>query len=323
MSYKISIIGATGLVGRKMIQVMHERKIDIEKLYALTSSKSAGQKTDYYDEKVLELKDSNIEDCDFALFAVDSEISKKWAPKFAKKGAFVIDNSSAFRLDANISLIVPEVNPEVIPQKPAIVANPNCSTIQLVAALKPISGAIGIESVDISTYQAVSGAGKAAIDALRNRKDEKTQKDIFGHIIYNNVIPKIGPFLENGFCKEEMKLIDETRKILGLPNLNIYPTVVRVPVENCHAESIRIQLARKADIDEIRDILSNAPGIVIADGILTQKDIDGRDEVFISRIRQMPDDKRNVMMWIVADNLRKGAATNAIQIMENIISRSH
>ena len=339
-NYKLAIVGATGLVGRTALQVLEEKNLPNIEYSLFCSAKSAGTKLEFLGKEyvVQELKDNSFDSgFDFAIFSAGSETSKHFAPIAASKGCIVIDNSSAFRMDDDVPLIVPEINFQDIFSHHNIIANPNCSTIQAGVVLKPLDDNFKIKRIVYSTYQAVSGAGKLGLQDLENgyKKDfskssNKQQKNNtpllkFSHPIYDNCLPHIDSFLINGYTKEEMKMVNETRKILGHPNLPITATAVRVPVKNCHGESINIEFEKSFSIEEVKSILRKSPGIVIQDDI--KKDIyplasiaSGHDEVFVGRIRKDYSIPNGLNLWVVADNLRKGAASNAIQIMEKLIT---
>lgn len=324
--YKLAIIGSTGLVGRTILKVLEEKQLPNLEYTLFSSKKSAGINLMFLDKiyTVRELKDNSFDEgFDFAIFSAGAKTSKYFAPIAASKNCIVIDNSSAFRMEDNVPLIVPEVNYDDIINHNNIIANPNCSTIQAVVALKPLDDNFKIKRIVYSTYQAVSGAGKLGLHDLANIKLDKPLLK-FSHPIYDNCLPQIDTFLINKYTKEEMKMINETRKILGHPNLPITATAVRVPVSNSHSESINVEFEKSFTIEEIISTLQNAPGIIIKDDI--QKEIyplaidtTGHDEVFVGRIRRDYSVKNGINLWVVADNLRKGAATNAIQIMEKLI----
>lgn len=325
--YKLAIVGATGLVGRTILKVLEEKNIPNIEYTLFSSKKSAGNIINFFNQDyiVQELNEKSFDTgFDFSIFSVGAEVSKKFAPIAASKGCIVIDNSSAFRMDNNVPLIVPEVNMSDIINHENIISNPNCSTIQAVVALKPLDDKFKIKRIVYSTYQAVSGAGKLGLEDLSNGyKNIPPQK--FSHPIYDNCLPHIDSFLINRYTKEEMKLINETRKVLGHPTLPITATAVRVPVKNCHGESINIEFENSFALEDIFSILKNAPGIIIKDDLdnliyPTAEIANGHDEVFVGRIRKDYSIKNGLNLWVVADNLRKGAATNAIQIMENLIN---
>lgn len=325
--YKLAIVGATGLVGRTVLEVLAEKNLPISEYGLFASAKSAGQKVLFLDKEyeIQELKENSFDQkFDFAIFSAGSEISKKFAPIATSKNCIVIDNSSAFRMKDTVPLVVPEVNPENIKLNKGIIANPNCSTIQAVVALKPLDDKYKIKRIVYSTYQAVSGAGKKGIDDLNNTlKGLPNSK--FPYPIANNCLPHIDAFEGNGYTKEEIKMINETRKILGNPNLKITATTVRVPVINSHSESINVEFENDFDINELKEVLKNSPGIILQDDIANNiyplaRNVSGHDKVFVGRIRRDFSIPFGINMWVVADNIRKGAATNAIQILEHLIN---
>lgn len=325
--YNIAVVGATGMVGRKMLQVLSEKNLPVENYYLFASARSAGKQIDFMGKQltVLQLCEQNIigKNIDIALFSAGGDTSKEFAPIFAKHGILVIDNSSAWRRDVNVPLVVPECNPDDIKNHKNIIANPNCSTIQAVVALKPLHEAFNIKRIVYSTYQAVSGAGvKGYNDLLNGIKGEAPQK--FPYPIFGNCIPHIDVFLDNGYTKEEDKMIFETKKILGDQNIKITATTVRVPVYYGHSESINIEFNKPCTAKQVREILEKAEGVVVQDDVnnnvypmaLTAED---KNEVFVGRIRQDDTVESGVNLWVVADNIRKGAATNAVQIAEKAI----
>ncbi len=322
-TYKIAIVGATGLVGRTALKVLEEKNIPNLDYVLFSSKKSAGTKLKFLntDFIVRELTDSSFDEkFDFALFSAGAETSKHFAPIAASKGCIVIDNSSAFRMDDKVPLIVPEVNFEDAKNHHNIIANPNCSTIQAVVTLKPLDDKFKIKRIVYSTYQAVSGAGKLGLQDLEQHSTLK-----FQHPIYDNCLPQIDTFLVNHYTKEEMKMVNETRKILKHPTLPITATAVRVPVTNCHGESINVVFEKSFKLTDIFNTLKSAPGIVVQDDIENNiypisSNVNGHDEVFVGRIRKDFSIKNGLNLWIVADNLRKGAASNAIQIIEKMIN---
>lgn len=322
-TYKIAIVGATGLVGRTALKVFEEKNFSNLKFSLFSSKKSAGTKLKFLntDFIVRELTDSSFDEkFDFALFSAGAKTSKHFAPIAASKGCIVIDNSSAFRMDEKVPLIVPEVNFEDVKNHHNIIANPNCSTIQAVVALKPLDDKFKIKRIVYSTYQAVSGAGKLGLQDLEQHSTLK-----FQHPIYDNCLPQIDTFLVNHYTKEEMKMVNETRKILKHPNLSITATAVRVPVTNCHGESINVVFEKSFELTDIFKILKSAPGIIVQDDIENDiypiaSNVNGHDEVFVGRIRKDFSIKNGLNLWVVADNLRKGAASNAIQIIEKMIN---
>lgn len=333
-NYKLAVVGATGVVGRTVLKVLEEKKLPITEYVLFASSRSAGKKVSFMGKEyvIQELTEHAFDDgFDFAIFSAGGEISKKYSPIAASKGCIVVDNSSAFRMDENVPLVVPEVNPEVIAQHHGIIANPNCSTIQAVVPLKPLDDAYHIKRIVYSTYQAVSGAGSKGIADLENgiahRNDEDTsylQK--FPYPIFSNCLPHIDVFLDNGYTKEEEKMIQETRKILKRPDLPITATAVRVPVFNSHSESINLEFEKDFDIEEVKDLLKHSPGVVVQDNpsyylypLATYAT--GFDEVFVGRIRRDDSIAFGLNLWVVADNIRKGAASNAIQIVEKLLEK--
>lgn len=324
--YKLAIVGATGLVGRTVLKVLEEKNFSNIDYTLFSSAKSAGSKLHFLDEDyiVQELKDDSFDvGFDFAIFSAGANTSRHFAPIAASKGCIVIDNSSEFRMDSTVPLIVPEVNFEDVQNHHGIISNPNCSTIQAVVALKPLDDKFKIKRIVYSTYQAVSGAGKFGLQDLENGSKHLPLLK-FTHPIYDNCLPHIDSFLINGYTKEEMKMINETRKILNKPDLAITATAVRVPVRNCHGESINVEFENDFEIDDVLAVLKNAPGIVLKDDIQnliypTNEMANGHDEVFVGRVRKDYSNKNSINLWVVADNLRKGAASNAVQIMQKLI----
>lgn len=322
----LAVVGVTGMVGRTFLKVLEEKNLPIDKFYAFASKKSAGTKITFNGKEyeVEELKEDSFDrGIDIALFSAGGETSRIFSPIAASKGCIVIDNSSYFRMDKDVPLVVPEVNPEDIAKNKGIIANPNCSTIQAVVALKPLHDKYKIKRIVYSTYQAVSGAGRAGVLDLQNGIKGEEPK-MFLHPIANNCIPHIDTFLENGYTKEEMKMINETRKILHDDSLKITATTVRVPVENSHSESINVEFYEKFDLDELIKDLENMQGVVVLnDHTKNQYPLatisNGTDEVYIGRIRRDESLENGINMFVVADNIRKGAASNAVQIAEYII----
>ena len=325
-NYKLAIVGATGLVGRTALTVLEEKNLPNFEYKLFCSKKSAGTEIKFLEKTYIaeELTDNSFDEgFDFAIFSAGGETAKHFAPIAAQKGCIVIDNSSAFRMDKDVPLVVPEVNPNNIKLNQGIIANPNCSTIQAVVALKPLDDKYKIKRVVYSTYQAVSGAGVFGLEDLKNKSTGNDLKK-FAHPIYNNCLPHIDVFTENGYTKEELKMINETRKILNKPDLAVTATAVRVPVENCHGESINIEFENDFELDDVINTLKNAPGIIVYDDV--QNDIyplatvaNGHDEVYVGRIRRDFSQPNTLNLWVVADNIRKGAASNAIQILEKLI----
>ena len=325
--YNIAIVGSTGLVGRTVLKVLTEKNFRNCTYTLFSSKKSAGTKLQFLGQNYIiqELtEDSFNHNFDYAIFCAGSSVSEKFAPIAVSHGCVVIDNSSIFRMNKNVPLVVPEVNPEKINENTGIIANPNCSTIQAVVALKPLDEKYQIKRIVYSTYQSVSGAGKAGIEDLENGINNIAPKK-FPYPIFNNCLPHIDTFTQDGYTKEEHKMINETRKILENPNLPITATAVRVPVKNCHSESINVEFKNEIDIYDVKILLQNSPGITVVDNIernyypLATK-ADGYDDVFVGRIRRDFSVPNGVNLWVVADNLRKGAASNAVQILEKLIS---
>lgn len=353
--YKLAIVGATGLVGRTVLKVLEERKLPISEYVLFASKKSAGKKVNFMGKEyvVKELNEHSFDEgFDFTIFSAGGDTSKKYSPIATSKGCVVVDNSSAFRMDENVPLVVPEVNPEEIQNNHGIIANPNCSTIQAVVALKPLDDKYRIKRIVYSTYQAVSGAGrngvmdlengvkyyltnKSYLDTVYSEDDEsmlinETQENYelskFPHPIFSNCLPHIDVFLDNGYTKEEEKMINETRKILKRPDLRITATTVRVPVFNSHSESINVEFEKDFDMQELIDTLKSFPNLIVQDDV--KNDVyplaiqaSGKDEVFVGRIRRDFSVDFGVNLWVVADNIRKGAATNAVQIVEELCKK--
>ena len=328
----VAVVGATGVVGREMIATLEAREFPIEKLVLLASERSLGEKIQFRGQFIpveVLVPDSFI-GIDFALFSAGGSISEKFAPEAVKRGAIVIDNTSFFRMHPDVPLVVPEVNAHALKTHRGIIANPNCSTAQMVLALKPIYDAVGIERVVVSTYQSVSGAGKDAIVELETQSrigvsGGQVVPKIFSKPIAFNVIPQIDSFLDNGYTKEEMKMINETKKILGDDTIAVTATTVRVPVFIGHSESINIQTKKKITANETRELLRAMPGVEVMDdpknGVYpTPRDAAGKDATFVGRIREDLSIPNGIELWCVADNLRKGAALNAVQIAEALIA---
>ena len=323
----LAVVGATGMVGRTFLKVLEERKFPINNFYVFASKRSAGDKIIFNGAEyvVEELTENSFErDIDIALFSAGGGTSEKFAPIAAKAGCIVVDNSSQWRMDENVPLVVPEVNPEDIKWNKGIIANPNCSTIQAMVALKPLAEKYGLKRVVYSTYQSVSGSGLAGWLDLENGIKGESPKNYPKPIAYN-VLPHIDVFGENGYTKEEMKMILETRKILHLDDLKITATTVRVPVYSSHSESINIELDSAFELEDVMELFKNAPGVVLMDDVKngvypTALDAAGKDEVFIGRVRRDESVENGINLWCVADNVRKGAALNAVQIAELLIA---
>ncbi len=325
--YTVAVVGATGLVGRKMIQVLEERRFPVKQLVPLASEHSVGKEVSFGGKmwKVQALRPDSFRGVDVALFSAGAGVSKEFAPYAVKHGTLVIDNSSAFRMDADVPLVVPEVNRQEIFKHKGIIANPNCSTIQMVVALKPLHGRYKIRRIVVSTYQSVTGAGKRGIDQLEKEIAKETVANPkFPHPIAFNILPHIDVFMEDGYSREEHKMMDETRKIMGDQTIMVTATCVRVPVVGGHSESVNVEFERPFELNEVREILRRAPGIVVQDD--PQKNLYplpihawDRDEVYVGRLRRDSTLPNGLDLWIVSDNLRKGAATNAVQIAEEWI----
>ncbi|MBS3895728.1 aspartate-semialdehyde dehydrogenase [Silanimonas sp.] len=333
--FKVAVVGATGAVGETMLAILAERNFPVSEVIALASDRSAGGQVDFGRRKltVRDLASFDPSGVDFALFSAGGDISREHAPRFAAAGAIVIDNSSAFRMDADVPLVVSEVNPEALDSIPrGIVANPNCSTMQMVVALKPIYDAVGITRINVATYQSVSGAGRSALEELGRQtaallRFEDPKPAHFPVQIAYNLIPQIDAFTDNGYTKEEMKLVHETRKILGDANIQVNPTAVRVPVFFGHSEAVHVETRDKITAAQARALLEKAPGVVVVDDPANGEwptpvtHASGSDPVFVGRIREDISHPRGLSMWIVADNIRKGAALNAVQIAERLAAR--
>lgn len=330
---KIGVVGATGMVGQAFIGILAEKKFPVEILRPFASDKSQGQKIEFQGKTLTieTLKEGCFQGLDLVFFSSGDEISQQWAPRAVAEGAFAVDNSAAFRMDQAIPLVVPEVNGELLDSvraKPQIIANPNCTTIQLVAALNPLMKKYGIKDVRVASYQAVSGAGLEAYNELLGQVTEQNpQAKVFPHPIAFNCIPQIGSINEQGFSGEEMKVMKETKKILNSRELKVSAFTVRVPVLNAHAEAVWVTLNKSATKAELTETLSKAPGVIIQDdpnrGLYPQQyQVSGKDAVYVGRIHQDLDDPNTWIMWIVADNIRKGAALNGIQIAERIFNIS-
>lgn len=324
----IAVIGATGLVGNEILKVLEEFDLPIQNLYLSASEKSYGNKISFKDnnfdilpiDTVLNLKP------DIAIFSAGSEVSKKYAPLFAEKGTFVIDNSSQWRLFEHVPLVVPEINAETITAETKIIANPNCSTIQMVVAIAPLHKQYIIKRIVVSTYQSVSGTGMKAVQQLMNERNGISGEIVYPHPIDLNCFPHAGTFLKNGYTTEEMKLVNETRKILQCQKIQITPTVVRIPVLRGHSESINLEFEKPFELSDIYNLLKNKNGIVVLDDphkneYPTPLKVQGKNEVYVGRIRRDESISNGLNIWIVADNLRKGAATNAVQIAQYLYNK--
>jgi aspartate-semialdehyde dehydrogenase len=323
----VAVVGATGLVGTKMLQILEERNFPITKLYPVASERSVGKTVKFAGKryKIIGMQTAVDLKPDVAIFSAGGSVSKEWAPRFAAVGTVVIDNSSAWRMDPDKKLIVPEVNASVLTKADKIIANPNCSTIQMVVALKPLHDRYGIRRVVVSTYQSVTGTGVKAVNQLMNERKGKQGERAYPYQIDLNLLPQIDVFTENGYTKEEMKMVNETKKIMGDDNIRVTATTVRVPVMGGHSESVNVEFERDFDLAEVRSLLENAPGVVVVDDPANLQYpmplmAHDKDEVFVGRIRRDETQANTLNMWVVSDNLRKGAATNAVQIAEYLLS---
>ncbi len=328
---KIAVVGATGLVGSVMLKVLEERGFQNEEILPVASSKSVGKEIEFGTRKikVISLEEAINSDCDYAIFSAGSKVSKLYAPLFAQRNTIVIDNSSCWRMEKDVPLIVPEINIKAIKPTDKIIANPNCSTIQMLMVIAPLDKVFDMERIVISTYQSVTGTGMKAIKQLENEeKGIESKSPAYPHKIFRNVLPFGGDFLENGYNTEEDKLVKETKKILSKPEIKVTATVARVPVVGGHSESVNIQFKKPFKLQQIFDVLEHTQGVRVIDSpsrhkypmpIISQ----GQDDVFVGRIRRDFTLENGLNLWIVADNLRKGAATNAIQILQHLVSRGY
>ncbi len=326
---KVAVVGATGLVGTKMLQVLRERNFPVTELIPVASERSKGKEIEFKGKqyKVVTMSEAIEAKPDVAIFSAGGSTSLEWAPKFAEAGITVIDNSSAWRMDASKKLVVPEVNADVLTAEDKIIANPNCSTIQMVVALNPLHKKYKIKRIVVSTYQSVTGTGKKAVDQLYNERKGVDGEMAYKYQIDLNVIPQIDVFLQNGYTKEEMKMVNETKKIMQDDSIRVTATTVRIPVVGGHSESVNVEFENDFDLEEIKQLLADSPGIIVQDDIenavypmpMWAHD---KDEVFVGRLRRDDTQPNTLNMWIVSDNLRKGAATNAVQIAEYLQGKS-
>ncbi|MCD6575399.1 aspartate-semialdehyde dehydrogenase [Candidatus Aerophobetes bacterium] len=331
--YNLAIVGATGAVGEEMFKTLSQREFPVKSLRAFASKRSEGKTIEFKGEKIKveNLASASFENIDIALFSAGASISREFSPQFARKGAVVIDNSSAFRMEKDVPLVVPEVNPHSVEKHRGIIANPNCSTIQLVVAINPLHKRARIKRMVISTFQSVSGTGREAIIELRTQTEDflngrQLTSQVYPHQIAFNLLPHIGSFLSSGYTEEEMKLVNETRKIMEDDSIKVNATCVRVPVFISHSETVTLETEKPLSVEEVRQILSNSQGVIVEDN--PEKNIyplpvnaAGKDEVFVGRIRKDESAQNSISMWIVADNLRKGAALNAVQIAELLVKK--
>lgn len=331
---KVAVVGATGLVGTKMLQVLEERNFPVTELLPVASEKSVGKEISFKGKKykVVSMTDAIAAKPAVALFSAGGSTSLEWAPKFAEAGITVIDNSSAWRMDTSKKLVVPEINADALTNEDKVIANPNCSTIQMVVALNPLHKKYKAKRIVVSTYQSVTGTGVKAVDQLNGERAKAVKGEnseypmAYKYPIDLNVIPQIDVFLDNGYTKEEMKMVNETRKIMRDDSIRVTSTTVRIPVIGGHSESVNIEFEKDFDLNEVRSLLQASPGVVVVDDPATQqypmpKDAHERDEVFVGRIRRDETQPNTLNLWIVSDNLRKGAATNAVQIAEYLVEK--
>jgi aspartate-semialdehyde dehydrogenase len=325
---KIAVVGVTGLVGRKMLKVLEERRILPDMLIPVASEKSVGKSITFGKREISirPIQQAIAEKPDIALFSAGGATSLNWAKDFADIGCFVIDNSSAWRMDESVPLVVPEINANTISAQTKIIANPNCSTIQMVMALAPLHWKFKINRIVVSTYQSVTGSGIRGISQLKNERNNIESERAYPHPIDLNLIPHGGSFLENGYTSEEIKLVDETRKILESPEIQVTATVVRVPVYGGHSESVNVTFENDFDLKEVKQLLNLMPGVVVQDDpenafYPMPRFAEGKDDIFVGRIRRDYSNQNSLNLWIVSDNLRKGAATNAVQIAEHLVSQ--
>lgn len=323
---KVAVVGATGLVGGMMIKVLEERNFPVSEFIPVASERSAGKKVVFKgrEYEVITMQQAVARCPHIALFSAGGSTSLDWAPRFAEAGTTVIDNSSAWRMDPSKKLVVPEINAHTLSAADKIIANPNCSTIQMVLVLEPLHKAFKIKRVVVSTYQSVTGTGVKAVHQLMSERRGEKAEMAYAYPIDLNLIPQIDVFLDNGYTKEEMKMVNETKKIMGDDSIRVTATTVRVPVMGGHSESVNIEFEKDFDINDVRTILEKAPGLILEDDVKQQKypmplNAHNRDEVFVGRIRRDESQPNTLNVWIVADNLRKGAATNAVQIAEYLV----
>jgi aspartate-semialdehyde dehydrogenase len=327
---KIAVVGATGLVGQEILKVLEERHVEFDELYLVASAKSVGQKIKFKGKEytIIGMGAAVELAADIAIFSAGGNTSLEWAPKFAEKGTIVIDNSSAWRMDPTKKLIVPEINGHVLKIDDRIIANPNCSTIQMVMALAPLHVKYKIKRIVVSTYQSVTGTGKDAVQQMMEERQGITNGiKVYPHKIDMNALPHIDSFLDNGYTKEEMKMVHETRKILEDQTIGITSTTVRIPTIGGHSEAVNVEFYQDFDLKEVREILDNTPGVIVQDDVKNNIypmpiNSHGRDEVFVGRLRRDESQPKTLNMWVVSDNLRKGAATNAVQIAEFLAEKS-
>lgn len=326
---KLAVVGATGLVGQEILKVLEERSFPFDQLYLVASAKSVGQPMTFKGKeyKIIGMEEAVKAAPDIAIFSAGGGTSLEWAPRFAEAGTIVIDNSSAWRMDASKKLIVPEINGHVLTIDDRIIANPNCSTIQMVLALAPLHVKYRVKRIVVSTYQSVTGTGKDAVQQMMDERRGINGPKVYPHPIDMNALPHIDSFLDNGYTKEEMKMVNETRKIMGDPKINVTATTVRIPSIGGHSEAVNVEFHEDFNLSEVRSILASTPGVIVQDDPKNNIypmpiNSKGRDEVFVGRLRRDESQPNTLNMWIVADNLRKGAATNAVQIAEFMMEKS-
>ena len=327
---KLAIVGATGMVGEVMLQVLSERNFPITELIPVASARSVGKKIDFKERsfKVVGLSNAVSMSPDIALFSAGGETSMEWAPKFAEQGTVVIDNSSAWRMDPSKKLIIPEINANILTKEDKIIANPNCSTIQMLMALAPLKNNYGIKRIVVSTYQSITGTGVKAVQQLENEYNNVKGPMAYPYPIHRNALPHCDDFMNNGYTKEEMKLLNETHKIFGDESIGVTATAIRIPVVGGHSESVNVQLKREFELNDVRKLLYESPGIIVQDNPETNSYpmpiySEGKDEVFVGRVRRDFSQENSLNLWVVSDNLRKGAATNTIQIAEYLINKDY
>ena len=327
---KLAIVGATGMVGEVMLQVLSERNFPITELIPVASARSVGKKIDFKERsfKVVGLSNAVSMRPDIALFSAGGGTSMEWAPKFAEQGTVVIDNSSAWRMDPSKKLIIPEINANILTKEDKIIANPNCSTIQMLMALAPLKNNYGIKRIVVSTYQSITGTGVKAVQQLENEYNNVEGPMAYPYPIHRNALPHCDDFMNNGYTKEEMKLLNETHKIFGDESIGVTATAIRIPVVGGHSESVNVQLKREFELNDVRKLLYDSPGIIVQDNPETNSYpmpiySKGKDEVFVGRVRRDFSQENSLNLWVVSDNLRKGAATNTIQIAEYLINKDY
>lgn len=325
---KLAVVGATGLVGGEILKLLTERNFPLDELLVVASARSVGKEVTFKGKtyKVISMEDAIAAKPDIAIFSAGGSTSLEYAPKFAEAGTTVVDNSSAWRMNPDNKLIVPEINANELEDQDKIIANPNCSTIQMVLALAPLHKKYKMKRIVVSTYQSVTGTGKAAVDQMMNEREGKEGEKVYPHRIDMNILPHIDVFFDNGYTKEEMKMVNETKKIFSDDSIQVTATAVRVPTIGGHSEAVNVEFEQEYDLEEARKLLAETPGVVVQDDVKNNVypmpiHSHNRDEVFVGRLRRDETQPKTLNMWIVADNLRKGAATNAVQIAEHLVAR--